>query len=110
MDNSRKGFYGAIANLSENNIDELGPSAGVYREFQAKTQFTAGEENPADCSPLNDESETEQLLQPTPSPDSRSFMRGPSAFCDNEVTTSKYTVVTFIPRYCNFYELLAMYQ
>ena len=107
MDRSRKGFYGAITSRSE-SINK-GPS-GVYREFQAQTQFTAAEENYADRSLLQDDSETEQLLQPSPPPDRRSFTRGQSAFCDNEVTTSKYTVVTFIPRYSNFYKLLAMYQ
>jgi hypothetical protein len=93
MEQSRKGFYGAIP---DGSIGELG-SAGVYREFQAKMQFAA-EEGDAD---VQDDSETEQLLQSPPSSEGGSLERGRSEFCDNKVTTSKYTLVSFIPRCCN---------
>ena len=91
MEQSRKGFYGAIP---DGSIGELG-SAGVYREFQAKMQFAADEGDDAD---VHDDSETEQLLQSSPSSNGGSLERSRSAFCDNKVTTSKYTLVSFIPR------------
>ena len=92
MEQSRKGFYGAI---SDGNIGEFGP-AGVYREFQAKMQFSAEEGDVY----VHDDSETEHLLQSSPSPEGVSVERSRSAFCDNKVTTSKYTLVSFIPRCC----------
>ena len=83
---------GGDSNLIDSFIFQGDGKVGIYRDIQAITQleFENGETD----------TEMEQLLDPLSNKkETELLIRNQSIFCDNRVITSKYTIVTFIPRY-----------
>jgi len=71
--------------------------SSTYRTFKANFDVNGDHK-----SETESDEEREHLLQvsiPKSINNMKLDKREPSFFCDNKVTTSKYTVISFIPRY-----------